>query len=742
MDGAATAHLQLTALYNNYTSVNIYPTVTGKTIGGDLNSPLITFSGANNVTIDGRLHNPDGSLNGSMRDLTISNTGNIMSSANTIKFDAGASNNTLKYCTLKGSSNVDYMATINFASNGNSNNSIDHNLISNANNSNRPQISLISSGSTIPNDNNIISNNEFADCMSGTLYSRAIRIQTFNTNWSISGNSFYETTNLVPTTSGTNKTIIEIAASTGHTISWNYIGGSSAQCGGLPLTKTAAFDNVFTAFNITNSSNPGPSNPNLLYLQNNTVKNISWSNSSTGLFTVASFVGVGISATGNIVGDTSTGSITYTAAAGGSFYGFNLTNSGGGTVDCSNNTIGSITAVNKTTLYGIFSNVLTSSVSSGINTITGNTIGSLSTAGSINLNSNVVDNCVFGIRVANPGTNTVTGNTVANIVSNSASNASGTAGVYGIKVENGTTTVNANFINKLTLPTSTGSGVVKGISIENSSIAIPATSNISNNIISLGDNTQTDFMGISEMNAQGASITNIYFNSIYIGGTHPSGAGAFSYALRTNSATTFNKYIKNNLIVNARTGGSVTHYAFYAAAPTAGGTFDCNYNDYYVSSTNGKLGNYGGTDKTALPIVSGQTGNDGNSLAINPLFLNQGGASATDYQTNASISLPGIAIAGITTDYLPNISRGGTPRMGALESGFYTQLTPVDTTNQTISINSGGIALLLNSESNIELYSINGMLIEKIRTIGMYTHKLSNGMYIICINGRASKFIK
>ncbi|MEI6753267.1 MAG: right-handed parallel beta-helix repeat-containing protein [Paludibacter sp.] len=739
--GGSGASAIVSALYNNYTTVNIYPTVTGKTIGGDINSPLITLYGANNVIIDGRLHNADGSLNGSTRDLTISNTGNTMGSANTIKFDAGASNNTVKYCTLKGSSNVDYMATINFASNGNSNNVIDHNLITNANNSKRPQISLISSGAIIPNDNNIISNNEFADCMSGTFYSRAIRIQTFNTNWTISGNSFYETTNLVPTTSGTNKTIIEIAASTGHTISGNYIGGCAAQCGGTALTKTAAFDNVFTIFNITNSTNPGPSNTNLLYLQNNTVKNISWSNSGTGLFTIASFVGAGISATGNTIGDTSIGSITYTPAVGGSFYGFNITNSGGGTVDCSNNNIGSITTINKTTLYGIFSNVLTSSIISGINTITGNTVGNLSTANSINLSSNVVDNVAFGIRIANPGTNIISGNTVANIVSYSASNSSGTAGIYGIKVENGTTTVNGNFINRLTLPTSIGSGVVKGISIENTSIATPATTTIFNNVVSLGDNTATNFMGLSELNAQGGSTTNIYFNSIFLGGTHPVGTGASSYGLRSNNSTTYNKNIKNNIIVNARTGGSVTHYAFYAAAPVTGGTFDCNYNDYYVSGTNGKLGNYGGTDKTALPIVTGQTGNDGNCLALNPLFLNPGGASATDYQTNASISLSGITIAGISTDF-STTPRGGIPRMGALESGFYTQLNHVDTTNPTIIINSEGIALALLEESNIELYSINGMLIEKIRISGIYTRKLSKGMYIICINGKASKFIR
>ena len=105
------------------------------------------------------------------------------------------------------------------------------------------------------------------------------------------------------------------------------------------------------------------------------------------------------------------------------------------------------------------------------------------------------------------------------------------------------------------------------------------------------------------------------------------------------------------------------------------------------------------------------------------------------------LSLPGIAIAGITTDF-STTSRGGTPRMGALESGFYTHSNHVETTNQTIIINSVGIALLLNDESNIELYSINGMLIEKTRTSGLYTRKLSNGMYFICINGKVTKFVK
>jgi len=40
------------------------------------------------------------------------------------------------------------------------------------------------------------------------------------------------------------------------------------------------------------------------------------------------------------------------------------------------------------------------------------------------------------------------------------------------------------------------------------------------------------------------------------------------------------------------------------------------------------------------------------------------------------------------------------------------------------------------------LYSINGMLIEKTKVSGTYSHDLNNGMYIIRVNGKATKFIK
>jgi hypothetical protein len=48
----------------------------------------------------------------------------------------------------------------------------------------------------------------------------------------------------------------------------------------------------------------------------------------------------------------------------------------------------------------------------------------------------------------------------------------------------------------------------------------------------------------------------------------------------------------------------------------------------------------------------------------------------------------------------------------------------------------------LEETSMIELYSINGILIEKTIADGSYSRNINNGMYIIRVNGKAMKFIK
>ncbi|MFA6582616.1 MAG: hypothetical protein WCS79_12500, partial [Paludibacter sp.] len=51
-----------------WSSLTIYPTVTGIMISGNLNFPLISFNGADNVTLDGRVNQTG------VTDLTITNS--------------------------------------------------------------------------------------------------------------------------------------------------------------------------------------------------------------------------------------------------------------------------------------------------------------------------------------------------------------------------------------------------------------------------------------------------------------------------------------------------------------------------------------------------------------------------------------------------------------------------------------------------------------------------------------------
>lgn len=76
---------------------------------------------------------------------------------------------------------------------------------------------------------------------------------------------------------------------------------------------------------------------------------------------------------------------------------------------------------------------------------------------------------------------------------------------------------------------------------------------------------------------------------------------------------------------------------------------------------------------------------------------------------------------------------------------FTTQIiTKLDnaTNNARIIRTVSGIEVQLNGLSTIELLNVNGVLIDKTISNSTYSHKLDNGIYILKINGLATKFIK
>ena len=728
-EGAISPGLVTISSSTVWTSLKIYPTVSGKTISGDYSGALISIEGANNVTIDGRKNQI-----GTTRALTIINTGGTnLALASTISFKMDASNNTVKYCTIKGSGTNSNGGTISFGSTtalgGNNNNTISNNLITNASSTLIPTYSIFSAGSLpngAPNKLNTISNNDFADffvpATDPAQLNMAIRLDKLNDSWTITGNSFYQTTPFVAIEDASYE-VIHIQSGASHTISGNYIGGSATKCGGTPWTKTEG-NNFFTGILVSTNASP------VSNILNNTIKNINWTNTSNAEWHAINIQG-GVNITGNIIGDFNTpGSITFTSGLGSSssqFYSIQLINSGVATV--SNNKIGSIVAGSSdpaaaVTFYGIFNQ------STGTTTVSGNTIGNPAVPNSISVGGSTGNNFIYGIRSIGTGTSVYSGNSISNLTNN------GKAFIGGFYVQNGTNTLTGNFITKLAYSNSTtASNGMYGIDF----IGSIGTANISNNIISLGGNTINTIYGISVENKTAASNSNFYFNTVNISGIDPSATG-MSYCLSSKDPLNLNRDFRNNIFTSTRSSSGVgatgLHYGIFLNYGT--GTLNCNYNDYYVSGNASVLGNYAAIDLSTLPIVTEQIGNDANSLVLNPGFANALGTSDVDYKTSAT--LPGVSGTGIVVDYL-GVARGSSPRMGAFEV-LYSGLTDhqMDSPYHLIHT-STGIRATFEGDAAIELYTISGLLIDKINATDSYSHKLDNGVFIIRINGKASKFI-
>ena len=713
----------------SYTSILIYPTGSGYSISGSVNGPLIDLNGADNVTFDGRVDHT-----GSAKDLVISNTSTSNSpGTSTIRFINDATSNIVKYCTLKGSSTDAASGIIFFSltsgTTGNDGNTIQNNNITNSADGYRPLNVIYSSGTASKeNSGNIIQDNYIYNFFNKGTASNGINLDANTTTWTISGNSFYETASFVPTASFDYNVLLINNTGTGFTITGNSIGGQAVSCGGSAWTKTSAYDNTFIAIYL-NVGTGTASN-----VQNNTVQNFAWSNSTvvaknwTGIQVAGGDVNIG-TGTGNTIGAaTLTGSITVTGGATNTnVYGINI--AGSGTVNCQNNIIGSITAANSaataTNFYGI------NSTCNGTVTISSNNIGSSVTSSSINassISSGANPQVVFGINNTGSGTITINSNTISKLTNGttntgttrrglingiSSSSSSGTNTIsnntiYDLTIANannaqyntaslcgislvgaisrtvsgniiynlsntrtsfggyinglyfegifgtGTNVVNGNFIHSLTVDVSTTSAKICGIQI------YAGATTYSNNIISLGGNTQTTIYGIYETGVSGNN-NNLYFNTVYIGGSVASGSNK-TYALYS-AVTTNSRDFRNNVLVSTRstTGGSHFHYAAYIS--TTGGTITCDYNDYYASGTGNELGYYG-SDKDALPIVDNQ---DANSYAIDPVFAtypSPPGTTATDYKIG--VDFIGVSGAGIpTTDY--GLNTRYNPTMGAWE---------------------------------------------------------------------------
>ncbi|MEO5642848.1 MAG: T9SS type A sorting domain-containing protein [Bacteroidia bacterium] len=702
----------------------------------------IDFSGTSYFTFDGR---PGGV--GTIRQLTIENTS---VTGNAVRFINGSINCGFNYCKIRGvmtsSTNGVVLFSTSSATNGNSNNSITNcDLFDNT--TQPSNLIYASNGSALLNTANVISNNTFHDWFSATAQSSAISVTTGNSAWTISNNSFYQTAVRTYTTGNTHYGIFVNSTTTNtgaYIITGNYVGGSSALCGGTAFTQTGTIATRFVAINITTTAGGTSS------VQGNTIKNFNLTTSSGTTTANGIWCGINITGTGanvsvgnitpNIIGsNTVNGQIaTSTSTTGGMTVGIN--SSASGNVDIINNQIGGITTSSSTTT--ISSSIFGIQVSAGaLVNITGNIIGSTTVASSLMnsvstgttgghvtgifssftttavISGNTIMNLTNqyagtittgqtrGITVTS-GSNTITGNTIAALANLSPQIGTGTAAsVLGINCSSTSTTqsISLNTISGLANGSATGAVQVTGINYSGASTGVnsvfrntisalaSASSGVAvinginitagvatyyNNFINLGvDITGAPLTASHEYNGifkSTATNNKFYYNTVSIAGSGVNTGAANSFAFRRTAIGA--DTLKNNIFYNNRSNGASTgiHYSISLGSST---TFISNNNIIYGNGVGYVLGLINTTPYSSISAWSGATSQDLNSYSVDPMFI-----SATNLHINNATASPlesrGVVISGITTDYdndvrpgpVASVNGGGTlPDIGADE---------------------------------------------------------------------------
>jgi S-layer family protein/all-beta uncharacterized protein len=687
----------------SYASISIQPsggaprTISGAATAG---FPLIDVNGADNVTIDG--------LNTGGNSLTISNSQTSSTAAtSTIRFINDATSNTIQNAIINGAATGGSTGTIIFGTTtgttGNDNNTITACNIGPVA-ATFPTNAIFSSGTTTSattrNSGVSVTNNNIFDFYnSGAVVAGGINLAG-STDWTITGNSFYQTASRAQVAGG-GYIVIGVADTTGvnFTISNNFIGGSAASAGGTAWTETGATTHTFIGIRMSVGSSVVSS------LQNNTIQNINNTTATTstinaGISAVTGAMNIGTT-TGNTIGATTgTGSITWTSSGANQFAGILAGTGTPNGINISNNKVGSLTVGGTavTTLYGIrFQGAATAA---GY-TVSGNVIGSTSTANSITNNSNgsfvgisgtqtqfpatVSNNTIQNLQVTSTGTSAslrgieltgsisgqaISGNTIRDFSTASTSTgATTTSAIVGIVLTGSSTsgnTITTNTIRDLSSTTSGATAVYNQGILITSTPGTTISRNFVFNLTTASTSTTSSINGIQLFNSSAteniynnmmrlglsvgnnpiirgiydnsapSSPTNIYFNSIYIDGTQ--GAATVNTAC-ISKVVSSTMDVKDNILWNNRasTGAPGAGAGRHYGIQTTSGNPTSNYNDIYTPNNGGAIG-FSTSDQITLANWRTATSQDLNSQNSDPKFQDATNATTPDLHINPSVT--------------------------------------------------------------------------------------------------------
>ncbi len=526
----------------------------------------------------------------------------------------------------------------------------------------------------VNNSGNIISNNEIFNFRSYGIYVTA----TGNGDgWNISSNSFYNNLGTAPSVTQTSIYFIPGANSSGSTINGNFIGGSSANCGGTPWTNTGSvtYYGIQVAAGFTAATT----------VSNNFISNISLTASGAsafrGIYVTAGIVNINSNTVGH-----STNANSIQNAGTSTVYGIYTVDA---LLNVAGNEIGNITA-GTGSVFGIYrgysassydsckvnSNIVhdlsTQSTSTGLST-------SMAACGIVYfpntyLSNDVVSgNIIYNVQAAN--TTAVSTAASGFLASNNRAKMTGNK-IYGIK-------------NLSTQTTLTAPPIAAGI------INRYADNNIfANNIISLAydQSTNTQYNGIFLPTSGGSgNIFNAIYNTVYIGGTIISGDIPSFGLLRGDNTGTANQItlnIYNNVFYNERTGGTAKQYGIANQCTvldaTGWGAAASNYN-MFITPNASIVNLWGPTD---YDFTGWKINSSCDARSVSDLNTNVPSADLFTSVSTGDLSIKtgesicwvinskGVPVTAVNNDY-SGISRSTSSENGPTDLGAYEFTTSV-----------------------------------------------------------------
>lgn len=649
---------------------------------------FINLNGANRIIFDGRAGGT-----GSTIAWLIRNTQTAATFTPTIQFTADASNNTLQYLQLESQNALTTSGTVLFTAGtttGNDNNTISDCLFSNRGDATTTfpanHIYAVASTSGRENSNISITNNNFRNFYINGSTSSGITVNGNNIDFNITGNSFYQTATLTPTTSTTLQFGISVSGTgTGDiNLANNFIGGNAPGATGTwTATATSGIDYRFCGILLSNTL----ASPASL-IDGNTIRNFTISSGSVfqtqyGVFSGIYSQNVGGTISNNIIGSTSAASnigLTFTGAAAlGVVHG--IFQDGNGVINITDNAVGGISLANSTSnaiiynLHGIRAS--TSSTGSAL-TITGNTIGSTT--------------------VANSLTN-ATGNTY---------NSTGNIFTSGIFTNAGNTSSSSNISNNIIANlsyTASGNGTTGSVQVVGIYRQFAPSNTISNNTIYnlnstspyVGSNTSASVGGIIVLTTSASNHT-LSQNTIHSLSNTTASAAVTVTGIALSTTTTTNT-VDRNFIHSLSLNSSSTSAVINGIVAVAGNS---NFSNNMI-----RLGiNAAGNNITNPYLINGINEVAGaNNFYFNSVFIGGTGVTTGTSATHAFLSSVAAGTRAIQNNILWNArsNNTGTGKHFAIRIGAITGLTISH--NDLFVSGTGGILGNIGGTDNTSLSS-------------------------------------